>query len=149
MTLTRFAHPSLVGFERFHDILDALDMVADKPSFPHHNVIKAGENLYTVELAVAGFSREDIDIEVEKNILHIRGKITNDVSENKTYIHRGIATRSFHKTITLADTIQVKGADLNNGILSIELENVIPEEKKPKKILIGKSKQELLTESKS
>ncbi len=147
MTLTRLVHPSLVGFDRFNEIIDALDMVTDKPSFPHHNVVKSGENHYTVELAVAGFSNEDIDVEVEKNVLHIRGKIENEVNENKTYIHRGIATRSFHKTITLADTIQVKGADLINGILSIELENVIPEEQKPKKILIGKAKKELLTES--
>ena len=146
MTLARLVHPSLVGFDRFNDILDALDMVTDKPSFPHHNVIKTDENHYVVELAVAGFSKEDIDVEVEKNVLHIRGKIMNEVSEGKTYIHRGIATRSFHKTITLADTIHVKGADLLNGILSIELENVIPEEQKPKKILIGKAKQELLTE---
>ena len=79
MTLARLVHPSLVGFDRFNNILDALEMVTDKPSFPHHNVIKTGENLYTVELAVAGFSKEDIDVEVEKNVLHIRGKIMNEI----------------------------------------------------------------------
>jgi molecular chaperone IbpA len=117
-------------------------------AFPHHNIIR-NENKYTVELAVAGFSDKDIDIEVEKNVLHIRGIIPKQESNDKVeYLHRGIANRSFHKLVQLYDTIEVTGADLNNGILTVNLENIIPEEKKAKKIHLCSvgNKQQLLNE---
>jgi molecular chaperone IbpA len=146
MSLT-FRSPNFVGFDR---LLDTFDMMANTQStaFPHHNIIR-NENKYTVELAVAGFSDKDIDIEVEKNVLHIRGIIPKQESNDKAeYLHRGIANRSFHKLVQLYDTIEVTGADLNNGILTVNLENIIPEEKKAKKIHLGSvgNKQQLLNE---
>lgn len=135
---------SLIGYERMFDVFDTL--VTEKTTFPHHNIAKPEDNKYVVELAVAGFTQDDIDIELENGTLHIRGQ-KEDRSE-VDYIFKGIATRSFHKTIQLADTIEVRGAELEHGILKVYLENVIPEEKKPKKIAIGNvaAKQQLLTE---
>ena len=146
MSLT-FRSQNFVGFDR---LLDTFDMMANTQStaFPHHNIIR-NENKYTVELAVAGFSDKDIDIEVEKNVLHIRGNISKQETDDKVeYLHRGIANRSFHKLVRLYDTIEVTGADLNNGILTVQLQDVIPEEKKPKKIPLGNvsKKQQLLNE---
>ena len=146
MSLT-FRSPNFIGFDR---LLDTFDTIANTHStaFPHHNIVREG-NKYTVELAVAGFSDTDIDIEVEKNVLHIRGNISKQEPNDKVeYLHRGIANRSFHKLVQLYDTIEVTGADLKNGILTVSLENIIPEEKKVKKITLGSvgNKQQLLNE---
>lgn len=136
---------SLVGFDRMFDAFDGL--LTEKSTYPHHNIVKTGDNKYVVELAVAGFTQDEIDIEIQNSTLHIRGE--NKVVEDKVveYLHRGIAARSFHKSIRLADTVEVVGASLEHGILSVELENIVPEEKKPKKIAIGKvGKKQLLVE---
>jgi molecular chaperone IbpA len=136
----RLAHQA-VGFDRFFDTLETL--VTEKSTFPHHNIVKIGDNTYVVELAVAGFSEDEISIEMEKNVLNIKGvKLADD---NRDYLHRGIANRSFNKTLTLVDTIEVKDATMENGMLLIHLENIIPEEKLPKKIPITfKGKKEFL-----
>lgn len=135
-------NPYMIGFERFDDIFSALD---ESPRFPHHNIVKTDDNEYTVELAVAGFSENDIDIELANNVLSIKGKM--EKVDDKNYLHHGIATRSFHKTITVTDTVEVVGAELHNGILSVNLKNIIPEEKLPKKIPIRSvSGKQLLTE---
>jgi molecular chaperone IbpA len=135
-------NPYLIGFERFDDIFSAID---ESPRFPHHNIVKTADNEYTVELAVAGFSEDDIDIELSNNVLSIKGKM--EKVEDKNYLHHGIATRSFHKTITVTDTVEVVGAELQNGILSVNLRNIIPQEKLPKKIPIKSiSGKQLLTE---
>ena len=132
-----------IGFDRMFDIFE--NTLVEKSTFPHHNIIRKGDNEYQVELAVAGFTEDDINIELDNGVLHIKG--TKETAENVNYLHRGIAYRSFHKTIQLADTIEVIGASLENGILTVELENIIPEEKKPKKIPIAKvGKKQLLTE---
>lgn len=136
------SNPYMIGFERFDDVFNTID---DSPRFPHHNILKTADNEYTVELAVAGFSDDDIEIELSNNVLSIRGKQEKD--ESKNYLHHGIATRSFHKTITVTDTVEVVGAELNNGILSVNLKNIIPQEKLPKKIPIKTvSGKQLLTE---
>lgn len=136
--------PTTVGFDRVFDAFE--NLVVDKPSFPHHNIIKQDDNNYIVELAVAGFTQDEIDIEVNENKLHIKGSKVD--TETAIYLHRGIATRSFHKSITLANTVEVKGADLEHGILKVYLENIVPQEKKGKKIPIGNvaKKQQLLVE---
>lgn len=148
MTLIRSPYgtllPTTVGFDRMFNVFE--NMVTEKSNFPHHNIIKTEENKYQVELAVAGFAQDDIDIEITDGVLNIRGS-----KEDKTevdYLYRGIATRSFHKSIRLADTVEVRGAELENGILKVYLENILPEEKKSVKIPIGKStsKKQLLTE---
>jgi len=145
--------PSTVGFDHFFDAIETLSADKYTSTFPPHNIVKIDENNYLVELAIAGFSDDDISIEVVKNQLEISGKKT-DKDENRSYLHHGIGTRSFKKTVHMADTVQVKGASLSDGILTIELENIVPEENLPKRIPIvsgGKkkvlpSKTELLQE---
>ena len=148
MTLGRISfgplHHSTLGFDRFFDEAERLlktDLHKVAPAFPPHNIIKLDDNRYLVELAVAGFAEEEIDISVEDNNLTIKGE-KKDKDADVTYIHRGIGTRSFTKTLTIADTVEVRGAEFKDGILRIALENVIPEHKKPRKIAIGESLKE-------
>ncbi len=134
--------PTTVGFDRLFNAFEnlALEKVPAN-TFPPHNIVKVGENKYLVELAVAGFSQDEIDIEVSDGTLTIAGKKV-DKNEKRSYLHQGIATRSFRKTVQIADTVRVNGAFLVDGILTVELENVIPEEKLPKKIPIVAQKQQ-------
>jgi len=145
MTLTiPFAHSTL-GFERFFDEVDALlrDTTTTKTQtqFPPHNIIKLDNSHYIVELAVAGFSKEEIHITVHDGRLTIRGNKANK-DDNIQYLHRGIGTRSFIKTLTVVDTIEVRGAEFIDGILRIGLENIIPDHKKPRTIEIGSELKE-------
>lgn len=130
---------STLGFEKFFDDVERL-LAADMPkvasTFPPHNILKLDDNRYVVELAVAGFSKNEIDIQVVDGTLTIKGDKKEKIEESK-YIHRGIGTRSFIKTLTIADTIEVRGAEFKDGILRIGLENIIPDHKKPRKIEIG------------
>lgn len=145
-------NPSFVGFD---DLFNELDRWLESPqplaqtSFPPHNIIKVDDNRYVVEMAVAGFGKEDIDIELNDGTLVIRGEKKN--KDEVTYLYRGIATRTFTKSIRLIDTIEVRGAEFKDGILKIGLENVIPDHKKPRKIEIGKeikfAEPKLLTET--
>ena len=148
-----FAHTTL-GFENFfRDVEKLLDMDVSKtnPSFPPHNIIKLDDTHYVVELAVAGFSKDEIEITTQDGTLTIKG----DKKEGQTdvqYLHRGIGTRAFTKQLTIADTVEVKGAEFKDGILRVGLENVIPEAKKPRKIEISNElkefKPQLLQEKK-
>lgn len=127
--------PFFIGFD---NVLNKLSSVAPgQTNYPPYNILKTDENFYQLELAIAGFSRDDLEIEVKDGTLTVSGKKENE--EDNKYLHKGISTRAFRRTFTLADTIIVNGADLVDGILTIELENVIPEEKKPRKIAIGGS----------
>ena len=156
MTKIHFGHlyPSTLGFDRMFDtleaMLDATPNTTDK--FPPHNIIKLDDQKYVVELAVAGFDEDEIDITVEDGILRIEGEKKETENEIE-YLHKGIGTRAFTKSIKLIDTVEVHGAQYKNGILKIGLENVIPDHKKPKKVEINKKgvkffKQDLLTEEK-
>lgn len=145
MTLTiPFAHSTL-GFERFFDEVDALlrDTTTTKTQtqFPPHNIIKLDDSRYVVELAIAGFGKDEIDITVDDGRLTIKGNKANK-DESIQYLHRGIGTRSFTKTLTVADTIEVRGAEFKDGILRIGLENIVPDHKKPRKIEIGSELKE-------
>ena len=146
MTTLRFTHlyPSVVGFDRLLDTFDT--MLTEKPTtFPPHNIVKVDENNYLVELAVAGFNESEVTIEVLKNTLTIKGE--KDLDDTRNYLHRGIGTRTFKKTVTLAETVQVDGASLENGILTVKLVNIVPVEKQPVKIAINTvSKPQLLQE---
>ena len=143
--MTQFARVSfgplsqtMLGFERmFDDVEKYLSMDVQKTStFPPHNIIKLDDNRYVVELAVAGFAKDEIEITVEDGTLTVKGE-KKEKETDVIYLHRGIGTRSFTKTLTVADTIEVRGAEFKDGILRIGLENVIPENKKPRKIEIG------------
>lgn len=150
MTLNQsFPNDSLlVGFDRIFDRMHTLNKLQPKQTnYPPYNIVKTGDNRYDVEIAVAGFEEDEISITVEDGILTVTGssKIKEDDGEFD-YIHKGIATRDFTRKFTLSDTIEVRGADMHNGILSIVLENVIPEHKKPRSIAIGNTEAQLLTE---
>jgi molecular chaperone IbpA len=146
---------SMLGFDRFFDDIERLtsEVKQTTTSFPPHNIIKLGDDRYVVELAIAGFSKDEIDITVEESTLTIKGQKGDQEADGVSYIHRGIATRSFTKQLTIADTIEVQGAEFKDGILRIGLVNIIPDHKKPKKIQIGKDLKlfspKLLQEEKS
>jgi molecular chaperone IbpA len=134
---------STVGFDRLFDMLENSSVGQAGENYPPFDLIKLGDNEYRIELAVAGFKPDEIDITAQQNVLLVSGR-KNDESDDKdnSYIYRGIATRSFERRFALADHIQVKGADLKDGLLAIELVREIPEAMKPKKINIGGSQRE-------
>lgn len=134
-----------LGFDRFiRDVERWIDQPTTKSTFPPHNIIQIEDNRYVVELAVAGFSKDEIDISLQENKLTITGKKVDAPKLN--YLHHGIGTRSFIKTIYVADTVEVRGAEFKDGILRVGLENVIPDTKKPRKIEIGDSLEFLPTQ---
>ena len=129
---------STVGFDRLFDMLENSGNGNAGENYPPFDLIRTGENDYRIDLAVAGFKGDEIDITAQQNVLLVTGK-KNEESEEKgaNYVYRGIATRSFERRFALADHIQVKGADMKDGLLSIELVREIPEAMKPRKIDIG------------
>lgn len=135
--------PFFVGFDRIHDRLHEFnDTVAknlQQSTYPPYNIRKVGDQ-YIVEMAVAGFSESDIDIQIEGDILKVVGSIT-DNKDTSPYLHKGIANRGFTRTFNLAETIEVKDASLINGMLKIFLEDIIPDNKKPRKVGINKKKE--------
>lgn len=139
--------PLLVGFDRVFDRMNAMSAAAQSAAkYPPYNILKTGENAYLIEIAVAGFAEDEIDIEVHDGTLTVRGahKETGDVDK---YIHKGISSRDFERKFTLADTVEVEAAQIYCGLLQIRLLNIVPEEKKPRKIAIGAGKpKEFLTE---
>ena len=125
-----------VGFERMQRLLDAsARMESSAPSYPPYNIEQMGEDAYRISLAVAGFNEQDLDVTVEENTLVVTGKLAED-SEDKTFLHRGIAGRAFERRFELADHIKVVGGSLVNGLLNIDLDREIPEESRPRKIVI-------------
>lgn len=133
---------STVGFDRLFDMLENSSLGNGGENYPPFDLVKTGDNQYQIDLAVAGFKPDEIDITAQQNVLIVSGK-KKDESENKgsDYVYRGIATRSFERRFALADHIQVKGADMKDGLLSIDLVREIPEAMKPKKINIGGSQK--------
>jgi molecular chaperone IbpA len=133
---------STVGFDRLFDMLENSTLGQTQENYPPFDLIKEGENEYRIELAVAGFKPEELDITAQQNVLVVSGRKKDESDEKGSdYIYRGIATRSFERRFALADHIQVRGADMRDGLLSIELKREIPEAMKPKKIDIGGSKR--------
>ena len=129
---------STVGFDRLFDMLEDSATGQAQENYPPFDLIKTGDNDYRIQLAVAGFKPDEIDITAQQNVLIVTGKKGDESEERGSdYIYRGIATRSFERRFGLADHIQVKGADLKDGLLLIELVREIPEAMKPKKINIG------------
>ena len=136
---------STIGFDRLGSSLDTLGAFeGDTPSYPPYNIERVGENEYRISMEVAGFGENDLTIEVKENTLSIRGEKQAEVGET-TFLHRGIAGRSFERRFQLADHVVVKGASLENGLLHIDLAREIPEAMKPKKIsLAGQRKLEVV-----
>ena len=126
-----------VGFDTFFDRFFDMDSTRDS-GYPPYNIRKLNEVQYVIEVALAGFSKDDIEVEVTDGKLVIRSTEDKEgESKNDSFVNKGIAKRAFSRSFTLSDDIIVKGADLKDGMLNIDLEKVIPEEKKPRLIPIG------------
>ena len=131
--------PYFIGFNTLFTRLNSFETnPVTGGNYPPYNIIQNGDS-YTIELAIAGFSSDEIEVvhEPEHNRLVVKGSNKRDDVE---YLHQGIASRTFNRTWTVSDSIEVKSADLNDGILKIQLENVVPDEKKPKIIEVGQRK---------
>lgn len=127
---------STIGFDRIQQLLDSVPSFDEAAaSYPPYNIEATGENAYRISMAVAGFGEDDLDIVAKENTLTITGKAQNQDNDT-VYLHRGIAGRSFERRFQLADHIKVKGANLANGLLHVDLEREIPEALKPKTIKI-------------
>ncbi|TNE85678.1 MAG: Hsp20 family protein [Deltaproteobacteria bacterium] len=127
-----------VGFDRVSHVMNtAMELERQAAQYPPYNITKTGENDYRITLAVAGFSRDDLDITLEDRVLTVKASRTEEEDENVVYLHRGIAGRSFERRFTLADHIAVVDADLVDGLLHVQLQRVIPEALKPRRIEIG------------
>lgn len=139
--------PFLVGFDRIFDRMHTINTLQTKQSnYPPYNIVKKDDDFYVVEIAVAGFLQDEIDITLEDGVLKVTGEKKYEGEDSTVFIHKGIGARDFQRSFTLSDTIVVQGADLSNGILSISLENVIPDEKKPRRIEIGSGESVFLQE---
>ena len=136
-----FAFPrnAFLGFDHIFDQLDNIHQHA-KDTYPPHNVVKDEEMKYTLEMAVAGFKKEHIDIEVKDHVLTISGERPARRDQNM-YVHKGISARNWKKSFRLSEYTEVTGADLVDGILTVKLEVVLPKEKQPRKINIGTNEE--------
>lgn len=133
-----FNDPFFIGFDHLIRRLEGVKENRQTDNFPPFNIQKVSDDHFVLEMAVAGMTEDDIDVTYKESTLTVSAKAKTD---EKEYIHRGIAARSFVKHFSLADTIEIRDANLVNGMLRVELENVIPEEKKARKIAIGNSQQ--------
>jgi len=124
---------SAVGFDRLMNVLDAAQKNGAADSYPPYNIEKTGEDSYQITLAVAGFGSSDLDVEVRDGQLVIVGKGATEEQDNQ-FLHRGIARRAFERCFQLADHVEVKAADLVDGLLKVDLVREIPEAMKPRKI---------------
>ena len=136
--------PVTVGFDNIFDhferMFDGDVMNIPQVNYPPYNIVKTGENTYDIELALAGFNKNDIDVEYSDNVLTVKSiKKAENVQEgerNNGMLHQGISKRLFSKSFTVSDDVEVKGAELKDGLLKISLERIIPESKKPRTIKI-------------
>ena len=128
---------SSVGFDRFNDLFETALRNEPGSSYPPYNVEKHGDDEYRIVIAAAGFQEDDLELQVEKGVLTVTGGKRDTKAESVTYLHQGIAQRAFKLSFRLADHIEIKAADLSNGLLSIDLLRVVPEEAKAKRIPIN------------
>ena len=137
--------PVTVGFDNMFDHFERMFdedffRAPSMTNFPPYNIVKTGKNTYDVELALAGFSKDDIEVQYEDNMLSVKSKSKTEKSEDKdedgNILHRGISKRWFSKSFTVADDVEVKGAELKDGLLRISMERIVPEGKAPRTIEI-------------
>ena len=131
---TQALNRALVGFDRLFDTFENRIANQMQNNYPPHNIIKLDDTRYVIEVAVAGFRKDEIHIEVERDLLTIRGVRTREDGENIQYLHRGLSSRDFERKLQLAEHMIVKGALIQDGILTVQLEHEIPEEKKARVI---------------
>jgi molecular chaperone IbpA len=132
--------PFSIGYDKMFDRLELFNTALSKavPGYPPYNIKKTEKNFYVLELAVAGFSKEDIDIELTDGSLTVSASAKTSDSKEE-FLHKGIADRSFKRKFELADNVEIRNADLKDGMLKISLEYIVPDNKKPKKIEINTS----------
>jgi molecular chaperone IbpA len=134
-------HRHAIGFDRVFDELNrAFANSKSDGNYPPYNIVQLNDTQYVIEVAVAGFAETELDVELKDNILVVKGEKDKEEGSEINYLHKGISNRNFTRNITLAENVEVRGATVKNGILSVALELVIPEEQKPKKIAISFAK---------
>ena len=130
-------HRATIGFDQIADLMDrALSADGSQTSYPPYNIEKTADDAYRISIAVAGFSEDELSVEVKENALVVAARKADPEGE-RSYLHRGIATRAFERRFTLADHIRVTGASHENGMLHIELQREVPEALKPRRIAIN------------
>ncbi|CUH76354.1 16 kDa heat shock protein A [Tritonibacter multivorans] len=133
-------HRATIGFDQIADLMDrALSADVQTQSYPPYNIEKTDADSYRISIAVAGFAEEDLSVEVKENALVVAAR-KGDAHTDKTYLHRGIATRAFERRFTLADHVRVVGASHENGMLHIDLAREVPEALKPRRIEISSAR---------
>ncbi len=125
---------STIGFDRLFDVLDEVQRTAEE-TYPPYNIERLDENRFQISVALAGFSPDEVALTTEQNVLTLEGRKAE--KDEKTFLHRGISTRSFKRQFTLADPVEVRKARFENGLLMIELQREIPEAMKPRRIPIN------------
>lgn len=129
---------STVGFDRLAQLLDSVTGAEVDAPYPPYNIERLGENEYRISMAVAGFTADEIHVDVKEATLSVRGEKKAEANEGeRRFLHRGIAARSFERRFQLADHVEVKGADLKDGLLNVDLVRNIPERMRPRSIPIG------------
>jgi len=129
---------STVGFDRLAQLLDSVTGAEVDAPYPPYNIERLGENEYRITMAVAGFTADEIHVDVKEATLSVRGEKKPEANEGeRRFLHRGIAARSFERRFQLADHVEVKGADLKDGLLNVDLVRNIPERMRPRSIPIG------------
>jgi len=126
---------SSIGFENLNRLVDFATR-GEGDAYPPYNIEKVGEDTYRISMATAGFSREELDITAQDNVLIVTGRAIESAEGDREFLHRGIAKRAFERRFQLADTIKVTGASYNDGLLDIQLVREVPEHKKPRTIQI-------------
>lgn len=129
-----FKDPFFIGFNHTLNRLNSVHTAAVNQSYPPYNIAKVDEDTYRVDLALAGFDKKDIEVSVDNGTLIVKGELaTEDTAES---VYKGIATRKFTRTFALGEYMEVVGAEFKNGMLSVNIERIVPEDKKPKSIKI-------------
>ena len=128
---------STVGFDRLFDLLETSARTASVDNYPPFDIERTSEDAYRITLAVAGFKPDEVDMTAQQNLLVVSGKKAEISDEGRQFVHRGIANRAFERRFELADYVTVTGANLDNGLLTIDLVREVPEAMRPRKIAIG------------
>ena len=129
---------STVGFDRLFDLLDSVPQYDTAQTYPPYNIERTDDTHYRITLAVAGFAEKDLNVEVREGVLTVQGKREDGTEPGKAgYLYQGIAGRAFDRRFQLAENVEVRGAKLENGLLHVDLERIVPDEQKPRRIPIN------------
>ncbi|HEY3638928.1 MAG TPA: Hsp20 family protein [Rhizomicrobium sp.] len=135
---------STVGFDRLFDLLDSVPQYDTAQTYPPYNIERTDETHYRITLAVAGFAEKELNVEVREGVLTVQGKREDGIESKSSYLYQGIAGRSFERRFQLAENVEVRGAKMENGLLHVELERIVPDEQKPRRITINGSDMKVI-----